>query len=161
MELKLKNSTKTFLIDDEDYYKIAQHNTRFNLNMSGYAILYSKITQNTISVACVIMGRLRQNQDGLTVDHISQDKLDNRKCNLRIITYEENCRNKTKYKTTNKYRGVLHRSDINKWRVSLRIKGKLHDGGCHLTEREAVIAYNNLALKMLGDKAQLNEVPEC
>ena len=44
--------------------------------------------------------------EGMTVDHINRDKLDNRSVNLRAISFRMNTANRNSIKNTAKYRGV-------------------------------------------------------
>lgn len=61
--------------------------------------------------------------DGLVVDHIYHDLLDNRKSQLRIITYAQNQYNRVADKrNTSGQRGVSWSNDRNKWCVYLRVK---------------------------------------
>ena len=61
--------------------------------------------------------------ENLVVDHINNNPLDNRKCNLRIVTLQENSFNRSSQKnSTSQYVGVSKKSDRNKW-VSV-INGK-------------------------------------
>lgn len=62
----------------------------------------------------------------LVVDHINHDPLDNRRCNLRILTNAQNCQNKNGLNKNNKtgVRGVSWCESLNSWRVSIRKDGK-------------------------------------
>ena len=78
----------------------------------------------------------------LVVDHINDDKLDNRVENLQVVTNRFNvC--KTQYNYSSKYKGVYWNKQKNKWKSQIRInKKRIHLGyfNCELT---ASIAYQN------------------
>jgi hypothetical protein len=62
-----------------------------------------------------------------------------------------------------RFRGV-QRSNSNPnlpWRASLRFDGRTYNGGSFATEEDAALAWNELALKVVGPLAQqrLNAVP--
>jgi predicted RNase H-like HicB family nuclease len=65
-------------------------------------------------------------KDGEQVDHINRNRLDNRKCNLRIVTNSQNNMN-VPAKKNNKlgYKGVYRSTDNNSWVACLRYEGKL------------------------------------
>ena len=68
---------------------------------------------------------LNQSISGKKVDHINNNKLDNRICNLRLVTTSENNRNRMKSQnTTSTYIGVskTERNIGKKWRASIRIQ---------------------------------------
>jgi hypothetical protein len=60
----------------------------------------------------------------LVVDHINDDKLDNRVENLQIVTTRFNAY-KTQGKYSSKYKGVSWDKKLNKWRAMISINGKL------------------------------------
>lgn len=62
---------------------------------------------------------------------------------------------------TSKYRGVTHiQNDGDYYRATLNSKGKTYNIGCFKNEDDAARAYNEYAIKLHGDKAKLNEVPD-
>lgn len=76
----------------------------------------------------------------LQVDHINQDKLDNRFCNLRLVALEGNARNKPLRKdNTTGSTGVTELPN-GKFRVRICNNGKRISVGCFDTYREAVKA---------------------
>jgi len=113
---------------------------------------------------------------GYLVDHYNQDKLDNRRCNLRAATRSENEMNKQKRRThrkkdgttacLSKYKGVTLMTHRKKkpWRalISKRVKGKtkIMHIGTFATEWEAAEAYNKRAHELFGEYAYVNKRDE-
>jgi hypothetical protein len=63
-----------------------------------------------------------------------------------------------------RFRGVrrYNSSTCFPWRAVLRFDGRSFDGGAYATEEEAALAWNQLALRIVGPEAQprLNQVPD-
>lgn len=95
--------------------------------------------------------------DGMVIDHINGDGLDNRRCNMRITTVTQNNRNRGKGRNNSSgFKGVYWSSVENKWRVQIRNgKGKVWIGKFNdLTE--AARAYDKAARELHGEFAVLN-----
>ncbi len=88
----------------------------------------------------VLAKHIEEKPDGYYVDHINQDKLDNRKQNLRIATPHENVCN-LPLKRTNKtgVTGVC-REKNGAFRAYIRIDGKQQSLGHYKTIEEAIKA---------------------
>lgn len=103
----------------------------------------------------------------MIVDHINNDTLDNRKSNLRIANPGLNISHSKKYEykekvTTSKYKGVSfskNRRSKKKWGCIITLYKKRHIF-YFLTEIEAARKYNEMAIKLLGEFAVLNELPD-
>ena len=101
--------------------------------------------------------------DGMHVDHIDHDTLNNCRSNLRLCTPGENRRNqKMRKDSQHRYKGVSFHSDkaFKKWQAKIRVDGVKISLKYHLTEEEAALAYNEAALKYHGEFALLNEVSD-
>lgn len=124
-------------VDPEDAH-LAGH--RWYMNNSGYAVRNEPIAggkQRTVLMSRVILDL--PHGDERECDHISRDKLDNRRCNLRIVTHAENMQNREYKHGVSQYRGVSKRKDKRKkpWTASLKKDGKSIHLGFYATEEEA------------------------
>lgn len=97
---------------------------------------------------------------GLVVDHINGDTLDNRRSNLRVCTKKENFRNSAKRLgySTSPYKGVSFTGVVEgkSWRSRIRVDGKLISLGAFSDEEEAARAYDSAARKYFGEFARTN-----
>lgn len=94
---------------------------------------------------------------GQVVDHINGDTLDNRLCNLRICTNQENIRNsKIPKNNTTGYKGICYVPRNSKKPWSARVFNK--HLGYFKTKEAAALAYNIAAKKVYGKFARLNVV---
>lgn len=93
--------------------------------------------------------------DGLSVDHINGDTLDNTRKNLRIATIQQNCWNRIP-NSGKKFKGVIVRKNRKKFSAQIKINWKSIHLGYFDTRMEAAIAYDVAAKKYFGQFARLN-----
>jgi hypothetical protein len=84
------------------------------------------------------------------VDHINRDPYDNRICNLRLASWEENNRNRSD-KRSRGQRGVLMAK--NRWVARITVNKKLIQLGSFKTFAEAKAAYDEAQTKYHGEFA--------
>jgi len=96
--------------------------------------------------------------DGMVVDHINHDGMDNREANLRAATRAQNIRNRKKFSnsSSSKYKGVSWRKKTRKWEVLITFERKRIFLGCFRSEIDAAKAYDRAAIKYHGEFASLN-----
>ena len=91
------------------------------------------------------------------VDHINNNRKDNRISNLRENTSSGNNHNKSKTKNaSSKYFGVYYSKRDDKWLASITLNNKQYHIGLFKYEIQAAKAYNIKATELYGDKANLN-----
>ena len=95
---------------------------------------------------------------GLVVDHINHDGMDNRRANLRAATRAQNIRNRKKFAKSSgsKYKGIYFRKNTRKWEVLITFERKKIFLGCFRSEIDAAKAYDRAAMKYHGEFASLN-----
>jgi len=99
--------------------------------------------------------------EGSDVDHISGDKLDNRRGNLRICSHQQNMFNQ-KMRCTNSsgYYGVSRSSKTGKFEAYLHIDGRKKYLGTYDSAEQAAVARDAAAVRFFGDYARLNKNEE-
>jgi hypothetical protein len=85
----------------------------------------------------------------LVIDHINDDKSDNRVENLQIVTARFNSRKTKNPKDSSRYRGVTFYKPLQKWQAGYSFKGKSIHIGRYDNELDAHNAYVD-KLKELG-----------
>jgi hypothetical protein len=138
------------IVDDDMYPVLSKY--RWNILKQHGSIYvrrleWSGVNKNVKSHMhhCVIGRPL----NGLQVDHINGNPLDNRRENLRIVTPRQNASNRKERRlgqTDSKYVGV-HKNK-NKWTSQIRIKNKTINLGSFTNEIDAYKAYKN-AVKVI------------
>ena len=145
------SNRKTVVVDDEDYGLVA--NVKWHCDGKGYAV--ARINRRT-----VFMHRLILNPpSGMLVDHINHDKLDNRRCNLRIATPRQSVLNTRRKPSKTGFRGVSQQrqsTSSKPYRAQIRISGRMTSLGYYATPEEAAAAYDHAAQKYHGEFAVLN-----
>lgn len=125
---------KEFKIDLDDIELLSNHT--WGSNKRGYA--QSKVQKNSIEqLHRFIMSCSKK--DGKVIDHINGDISDNRKCNLRIVTIQENMFNKKPRKDSKSgFRGIYFREDkSSKWYADIKVNYKSIHLGTFNTLEEA------------------------
>lgn len=105
-----------------------------------------------LSMHRLIMGA----PEGMQVDHIDGNGLNNTRENLRLCTRAENQFNRACSGGKSKYKGVsLHRNG-KKWRAQIWFADKRVDLGLFIDEEDAARAYDEAARRLFGQFARLN-----
>lgn len=142
---------KVALVDDEDFERLNKHKWYCR---NGYAVRMTKFSLGKRQ-AILMHREIISPPQGLVVDHINGDGLDNRKKNLRACTHAENIRNqKLNRLNTTGYKGVCVNSK--KWIARIKINGKLLYLGRYNTPEEAAQVYDEAARKYFGKFAKVN-----
>ena len=143
---------KEFKVDLEDVEKLSKYT--WNNNKRGYAQTGNKSTTH-LQLHRYVMGC--EKGDGKIVDHIIKDVTDNRKCNLRFVTHQENMFNKNQRKDNKSgFRGVYYRENKSKkWYADIKVNYKTIHIGTYDTFEEAKKARleaEEKYFKIKGDK---------
>lgn len=136
------------LLDAEDLELVKQY--QWCINGNGYVTSGAGDAQ-------VIMHRLIMGAtNNSLVDHANRNKLDNRKCNLRLCGKRDNLYNfGARIDNCCGYRGVRkHRSG--RYTAQIAFKGKAYHIGCYDTAESAANAYDSAASVIAGEYAWRN-----
>ena len=132
-------------VDNEDFERLKDIN--WQVIKQGYA------SSGTVG----LMHRYIMNApDYLEVDHKEHDKLDNRKCNLRLASRSQNSANKPPREGSSKYKGVCWDKRYQKWVSYIKFNYNKYFLGYFNTEEIAAQTTDKKALECWGEFAYLN-----
>lgn len=125
------------LIDDEDHTLIASYTWWYHTN--GYAYTTKRIdgkNKNTM------MHHMIMPHEGLSIDHINGDTLDNRRSNLRRVTHAQNLQNRhgATRVSLSRVRNVYFHPKKRKYQVKLQLGNRQKSFGYYWTIEEAAAA---------------------
>ena len=132
-----------FLVSKIDEERVKQYRWRFNAG--GYLMSHQ---ENSLGRFILEM----ESKNGMYADHISGDRKDNRRCNLRVANPSLNGHNKKDVTSISGYIGVV----AVKGKFKAIVKNKHY--GTFNTAEEAAIVYNHYANIVWEGKANLNDL---
>ena len=137
------------IIDREDYKKIKGY--KWCLSGNNY------VMTNTSPVGLSLSRFLLSLPDGVDVDHIDGDTLNNRGCNLREATQAQNMANRGKQmNNTSGYKGVYLDKRRGTWCAKLEYHGKQLFLGSFSDKIAAAKAYDTKSIKLFDEFAYTN-----
>lgn len=147
---------KFAIVDEADYDWLKQW--KWYCSKTGYAVrgVWENGKRFTKRMHRIIVNT----PNAMETDHINGNRLDNRRCNLRICTTAQNQMNRGVQKNNQSgYKGVSYIGN-NKWKAIIKLEGRDYFIGRFSSKIEAAKAYNEAALKYYGEYAGLNPIEE-
>jgi hypothetical protein len=96
-------------------------------------------------------------RDGMEIDHIDLDGLNNQRSNLRHCTHAKNMKNgRNRKNNTSGYHGVQKVKGSNRWYATIFADGKSHSSKRFDNIIDAAKEHDKLAIKYHGEFARLN-----
>ena len=128
------NDENYMLCDIEDWERFKGH--YWYMSDTGYAVCETMKT-GTLRFHKLVTGTTAE----VIIDHINRNKLDNRKCNLRIATASVNAINRgLQSNNTTGYKGVYFDKRRRVWKAWVKVSGKLITLGSYPKKEEAIAA---------------------
>lgn len=158
-----KHGKYNVLIDDIDYTYLSKINWFLSKDKKNFYIAGWIKDENgrfvKVKMHQMIMGYYDRKL--FVIDHISRDTSDNRRCNLRFITWAQNARNRSPLPDKKvKYKGVCYQEYKGKkyYRINITIDNRKITEGRFETAEDAARRWNELARQYHGEFAYQNPV---
>lgn len=146
------------IIDSEDFHIVSGyrwHVSKYKNVQYALSAKWNKGNPSTILMHRLVMNLKRY--DGLMIDHINMNGLDNRKINLRFTDFSLNAHHcKLLSSNTTGFRGIAWNNIRCAWQATIRVYGKRYFLGYYSSKRNAALAYDAAALRYKKDHATLN-----
>lgn len=129
-----QNNSPAFLVDPDIFPSI--NHRAWCVDSGGY--LCANVHNEVVRLHDFVMSYVvAEKPEGFYVDHINQDKLDNRKCNLRFVSPTESAKNlPLRSDNTSGYTGVSQAQN-GRYRAYIRVGGKQLNLGYYDTAEAA------------------------
>lgn len=149
---------KSTLVDVEDLPLLAAY--RFTaLQMGSTTYAKAHCGSETVYLHRLLMFGGPAKRNGLVVDHIDGDGLDNRRSNLRAVSHRQNMMNTNGKPRTRKtaFKGVSVRKHASRpYRATIEIDSRQKHLGYFASASEAAQAYDRAARAYFGPHARVN-----
>ena len=140
------NKDEEFYIDIEDIDLCKQYT--WSISSNGYLRAYDSDSGENIFLHRLVMNATKDD----VIDHINHITTDNRKCNLRVVTYSQNSMNqKKKITNTSGVTGVCWFKRDQNWRVQIVVNEKPIHIGYFDDFEDAVKARKEAEIKYFGE----------
>ena len=129
------------VVDAEDYAEVSRHRWYLKGEYVSRNIPKEGGGQQGLPLHRFLLGL--EPGDPRKVDHINHDPLDNRRCNIRICTHQQNHQNRRRTgdrDTSSRYRGVSYNRQKQRWHAYGCLGGQIHHLGFFTDEQEAADA---------------------
>lgn len=140
-------------VDFEDLEKISKIKWKYQPSTDSYNQVNASLNKTTVLMSRYLL-KADKNQ---YVDHVNGDPTDNRKENIRFCTLSQNSQNR-KSLIGRKYKGIYFCKSRKNWVAQISIDGKTRNIGRFKTDKQAAIAYNEMAIKHHGEFARINKI---
>jgi hypothetical protein len=149
---------RTALVDDDAHHLLLRYTWRYEARTRKYYVC-SSTTKNGKRVSLYLHRMILGASVGEMVDHINGDTLDNRRCNLRLVTARQNNLNSAKKpsKYNNRFRGIQKKA--RGFSSQIRVDGKILWLGTFATDVEAAYKYDLASLDHHGEYGRRNFLP--
>lgn len=142
-------------VDDQDYERLSAHAWHYDPKGGGYAraLVGGRECRKLLQMHRVVMDA----PEGVQVDHINGDGLDNRRCNLRLASRSQNQQNIFVAPTNQTgYKGVHWDASKGKYRAQIMKDKRRYRLGRFDSPEEAAQAYDAAARELFGEYSRLN-----
>lgn len=145
------------IIDASDHLLVKKYKWRATKDRNTYYTYYAKALGGGRSFRVRMHRVILNAPEGVSVDHIDHNGLNNTRSNIRLCTHAQNMANKSPNRSgTSPYKGVCWVAARNLWIARIEKGAKcLYLGQFH-DEKEAAKAYDRKALELFGEFAFVN-----
>jgi hypothetical protein len=143
---------KFAIVDDEDFEMLSKF--KWSATLYGKTF-YAMRTAHRMKMNIFLHQMIITAPDGMEIDHINRNGLDNRRRNLRICTRSQNLANQGLHSNnTSGLKGVSWCRQTRKWKAQISINHKHKNLGRFEDPEEAHAAYIKAAKKYFGEFAR-------
>jgi hypothetical protein len=147
-------------VDAADYEWLSQYRWHARFDKGGHLVYAARATHfwkdGKHYRRSILMHReIMQPPEGMVVDHINSNGINNRRCNMRICTQAQNVQNR-RPPASEKSRFIGVWREGKKWRAAIRCKGEHFGLGLFEDDVAAARARDRKAVELFGEFARLN-----